>query len=161
MLTKIDLKEWETSLRHRKMCVIPGKNEDHNLAVVDSKSFYDHLSKETCGHTSDRRTAIEMQIIRQTLLEAGASIRWIDHNRMIVDPLTKIGGNLEPLLKLLTTGRWSIVAEAQEVELRRQQKALGSGTKENFGGCASYRKSAVRAIGTCRSEGLGSVATVS
>ena len=72
-LRDFNLKEWETSLRHRSLRVCPGKSEeDRNLAVVDAKSLYDHLSKETCGHTADRRTAIEMQIIRQTLLEARA-----------------------------------------------------------------------------------------
>ena len=138
-----DLKEWEAALRHRRLCVVPGKQEgSHNLAVVDAKSLYDHLSKETCGHTADRRTAIEMQIIRQTLGELNASIRWIDHNRMLVDVLTKMGGNSEPLHRVLSTGQWSIVAEAQEIELRKKQRTEGitirrkkSGIKENFGSC--------------------------
>ena len=138
-----ELKDWERSLQHRRLCVIPGKQENpQHLAVVDAKSLCDHLSKETCGHTSDRRTAIEMQIIRQTLAELGASIRWIDHNRMLVDALTKIGGNTEPLLQLLQSGRWRIVAEEQEVENRKVLKARGalirhkrSGIKESFGSC--------------------------
>eukprot|EP00439_Symbiodinium_sp_Y106_P051746 s4878_g6.t3 len=122
-----ELKEWESSLQHRRLCVIPGKQEDsRNLAVVDAKSLYDHLSKETCGHTSDQRTAAEMQIIRQTLSELGASIRWVDHNRMLVDALTKMGGNVEPLLQVLRSGQWRIVAEAQEVEHRRMLKAQGA-----------------------------------
>ena len=139
----LELKEWESALAHRRLCVVPGKpGEVKNLAVVDAKSLYDHLSKETCGHTADRRTAIEMQIIRQTLSELGASIRWVDHNRMLVDALTKMGGNTEPLIKVITSGKWQIVAEAQEVEHRKVLKAQGalvrhkkSGIKENFGSC--------------------------
>ncbi|CAE7216976.1 GIP [Symbiodinium sp. CCMP2592] len=138
-----ELKEWEQALKHRRLCVVPGKQEGcRNRAVVDAKSLYDHLSKETCGHTADRRTAIEMQIIRQTLSELGASIRWIEHNRMLVDSLTKVGGNAEPLIKVLESGRWRIVAEAQEVEKRKLLKAQGalvrhkkSGIKENSGSC--------------------------
>ena len=104
-----DLKEWEAALRHRRLCVVPGKQEgSHNLAVVDAKSLYDHLSKETCGHTADRRTAIEMQIIRQTLGELNASIRWIDHNRMLVDVLTKMGGNSEPLHRVCLQGNGAL-----------------------------------------------------
>ena len=142
-----ELREWESALQHRRLWVVPGKPEDsRHLAVVDAKSLYDHLSKETCGHTADRRTAIEMQIIRQTLFELGASIRWIDHNRMLVDALTKTNGNVEPLLKVLGSGKWQIVAEEQEIEHRKMLKnqgALtrqkGSGTKENFGSCKSPR----------------------
>ena len=86
--------------------VIPGKQEEpRNLAVVDAKSLYDHLARETCGHTADRHTAIEMQIIRQTLSELSASIRWIDHSRMLVDVLTKMGGNSEPLHRVLSSGQ--------------------------------------------------------
>ena len=130
-----ELKEWERSLQHRRLCVIPGKQEGpQNLAVVDAKSLYDHLSKETCGQTSDRRTAIEMQIIRQTLSELRASIRWVDHNRMLVDALTKMGGNAEPLIQVLRTGQWRIVAEAQEVEHRKVLKAQGALTRHKKSG---------------------------
>ena len=30
------------------------------LCVIDAKNLYDHLVKETTGHTNDKRTAIEM-----------------------------------------------------------------------------------------------------
>ena len=61
---------------------------------------------------------------------------------MLVDALTKIGGNTEPLLQLLQSGRWRIVAEEQEVENRKVLKARGalirhkrSGIKESFESC--------------------------
>ena len=135
MCAAFDLREWQAALQHRRLCAVPGFSKDsENLAAVDAKSLYDHLAKETCGHTADRRTALEMQIIRQTEAEVGASIRWIDHNRMIVDCMTKVGGNLEPMMKMLTRGEWSIVAEDEEIEARRLQKALGSLTRNKRSG---------------------------
>ena len=52
-----------------------------SLAVVDAKSLYDYLSKDTIGG-QDKRTAIEIQIIREDLVAVGGQIRWIDHPAM-------------------------------------------------------------------------------
>ncbi len=72
--------------------------------MVDAKSLFDQLVKETVGATEDRRTAIEMQVIRQSLEETNATIRWVPHPRMVVDALTKRNGNRIPLEELLATG---------------------------------------------------------
>ena len=72
--------------------------------MVDAKSLFDHLVKETVGATEDRRTAIEMQVIRQSLEETGTAIRWVPHPKMVIDALTKRNGNRAPLEELLATG---------------------------------------------------------
>ena len=66
------------------------------LCLVDAKSLYDHLVKSIVGTTDDRRTAIEMQVIRQSLVEMPAEIKWIKHEQMQVDCLTKRFGNRLP-----------------------------------------------------------------
>ena len=81
------------------------------LAIVDAKSLFDYLSKETIGG-QDKRTAIEIQIIRQDLRQLQGEIRWVDHPAMLADPLTKVKGSTQPLLELLNTGEFSISAEA-------------------------------------------------
>lgn len=68
-----------------------------SLCVVDAKSLFDHLVKETLGCTDDKRTAIEMQMIRQSMMETGAEIRWVPHPQMFMDCLTKRCGNRDPL----------------------------------------------------------------
>lgn len=75
-----------------------------NLSIVDAKSLFDHLSRETIGTTNDKRTALEMQIVRQMLPETHTQIKWAPHPPMIVDGLTKRQGNLTPLLQLLHDG---------------------------------------------------------
>ena len=78
------------------------------LCVVDAKSLYDHLVKETIGATEDKRTAIEMQVIRQSMCETGASIRWVPHPKMVMDALTKRSGNQVPLKEMLGSGELTI-----------------------------------------------------
>ena len=70
------------------------------LTICDAKSLYDHLSSETSGTAADRRTAIEMQIIRASLDAQDGEIRWVDHTGMYADALTKKNGNV-PLLQIL------------------------------------------------------------
>ena len=59
------------------------------MSICDAKSSYDNLSSETSGTTADRRTAIEMQIIRASLDAQDGEIRWVDHTGMYADALTK------------------------------------------------------------------------
>lgn len=47
-----------------------------SLAIVDAKSLYDHLCKETIGG-QDKRTAIEIQIIREDPNSLSGKIRWV------------------------------------------------------------------------------------
>ena len=105
---KFDLKKWEEGAKHRRLQAMAKKESDErlrsSLGVVDAKSLFDHLVKETIGSTEDKRTAIEMQVIRQSLSEIGAQVKWVPHVKMTIDCLTKRNGNRGPLIQLLTTG---------------------------------------------------------
>ena len=105
---KFDLKTWERNAKQRRLEAIT-KEDIHpslkqGLCLVDAKSLYDHLAKSTVGTTDDRRTAIEMQVIRQSLAETSTEIRWVRHEQMLVDCLTKRFGNRLPLYKFLESG---------------------------------------------------------
>eukprot|EP00913_Durusdinium_trenchii_P000800 g747.t1 len=103
-----DMRQWEVSLRKQRLSALVSESSERalaeNLSIVDAKSLYDHLSRETIGTTNDKRTALEMQIIRQTLAETRTQIKWVPHPKMIVDSLTKRHGNAAPLLQLLREG---------------------------------------------------------
>ena len=106
-----NMKEWEGALQQRRLQAFASEKSEPELksiCVVDAKSLYDHLSKETIGTASDKRTALEMQVIRQTLAETSTSIRWLPHPRMVVDVLTKRSGNIDPLHDLLDSGVFSL-----------------------------------------------------
>ena len=58
------------------------------LALVDAKSLYDLLVNETTGGT-DRRNALDVQVLREELAELKGQIRWVEHLEMPADCLTK------------------------------------------------------------------------
>ena len=107
-----NLREWQEEVRTQRMIAATKVNSDERLkrclCVVDAKSLYDHLVKETVGSAEDRRTAIEMQVIRQSMNETRASIRWVPHPRMFMDCLTKRAGNRSSLEELLYSGRFCL-----------------------------------------------------
>ena len=107
-MESFDLKEWQQTVKNQRVVALAKSNADdtlkRGLCVVDAKSLFDHLVKETVGCTDDKRTAIEMQVIRQSMQETGAVIRWVPHPRMFMDCLTKRSGNRSPLIQLLDTG---------------------------------------------------------
>lgn len=100
-----------------------------SLAIVDAKSLYDYLSKETLGG-QDRRTAIEVQIVRDDLSALGGQIRWVDHVSMVADALTKVKGAMTALKRLLTTGRFSIRAEKDLMATREEARNQGRTTSD-------------------------------
>ena len=73
---------------------------------MDAKSLYDHLSKHTVGG-QDKRTAVEIQIIRQDLRELGGEVKWVDRQAMRGDGLTKVLGSNAALYELIRTGNFS------------------------------------------------------
>ena len=83
----------------------------HSTAIVDAKSLFDHLSKESSGLTRDKRTAREMQIIRQSLEDISGSVFWIPGKVMVADPLTKANGQRDILIHLMVTAQFSLSAE--------------------------------------------------
>ena len=75
-----------------------------------SKSALNHLVREsTGGHC--RRTAQELCVIRRSMQTLRARCRWVPHERMVVDALTKSHGNSVMMLQLLRDGVLSIVDE--------------------------------------------------
>ena len=70
------------------------------MVVTDCKSLYDHLvSVSAPTAVEDRRTSIDVVIIRQSLQRTKASVRWVPTNRMLADSLTKDAGDPTDLLR--------------------------------------------------------------
>ena len=98
---------------------------------IDAKSVFDALIKECAGNRQDRRTAVDLAIVRETLKAQGSHIRWIPHPLMPADSMTKAdpsAGN-DALRHLLRTGklvwdeetiRWSARLGRTKAVSRRQ-----------------------------------------
>ena len=91
------------------------------LAAVDSKSLYDAVNKcsSTVAFASDKRTAIDLSVVKSDLAETAGRVRWIDTRSMLSDPLTKVKPG-DYLRHVIRTGQWAIVEEGHAL----QQKAL-------------------------------------
>ena len=58
------------------------------VAVTDSKSLFDCMSKLVCTYTQteDKRTAIDIAILKDDLVQSGGHVRWIEGRKHVVRP---------------------------------------------------------------------------
>jgi hypothetical protein len=108
--TRPTLEDWETRI-----------GEIPCIAVTDSKSLYDTIKKccNTSAHIADKRTAIDVTILKRDFSRTKGQVRWIEGTRMISDSLTKKMGS-HFLRKVMSTGTWSL----SEIGFREEQDAL-------------------------------------
>ena len=57
--------------------------------MVDAKSVFDTLLKQTADSKQDRRTAVDVALLWQSFENTGTEIRWVTHPRMPADIMTK------------------------------------------------------------------------
>ena len=91
------------------------------VAVTDSKSLYDTIAKvsNTSSHIEDKRTAIDVTILRDDLRRTQGQVRWISGEYMLADSLTK-RMNAQALRNVMSYGRWSLCKRGCQ-NLRNQQ----------------------------------------
>ena len=123
--------DYEPSLHRRKSISLPVEpavtvmkadirlqNDPATVCVIDAKSAFDHLVREsTGGHC--RRAAQELCVIRRSMQTLRARCRWVPQERTVVDALTKRHGNSLTMLRLLRDGVLSIVDEDREPAMRK------------------------------------------
>ena len=92
------------------------------IAVTDSKSLYDtiHRCCNTSSHIEDKRTAIDVTILKRDFKETQGQVRWIAGSRMISDSLTKKMGS-SYLRAVLNHGKWSL---SEKGNLEQDSKAV-------------------------------------
>ena len=99
-------REW-----HREVARLPF------IRITDSKSLYEAVSKYTnpssqCG---DKRTSIDISLIKQEVNELNGKICWVHGKTMIADPLTKEARS-DLLRHMICTGQWSILEEGSALQ---------------------------------------------
>ena len=77
--------------------------------MVDSRSLYDCLNKLVCTYAQveDKRTAIDVAILKDDLYKTGGHLRWVDGTNMLADSLTKKMSS-EFLRMICNHGLWSL-----------------------------------------------------
>eukprot|EP00434_Breviolum_minutum_P043331 symbB.v1.2.038620.t1/scaffold6086.1/size21030/1 len=114
---------------HREVARLPF------ICVTDSKSLYDTVRKCTnpASQCEDKRTSIDVALIKQELQDLEGTIRWIDGRTMIADPLTK-ESKADYLRYVIRHGYWSILEEGaalQQKLMERQGQQVWVPTKGN------------------------------
>ena len=120
----VQLKSWRNSLSPhmilmRDLAVIP--NRQSQCVVTDAKSLYDCLLRENPSGKQDRKSALELAIILKDLQDTKSMIRWLPHQKMIADCLTKesLDRSNGALVQFLKSGWLSLVNVEEELEHRR------------------------------------------
>ena len=91
--------------------------------VTDCKGAYDHLSNNSAGPSKDKRTALDIATIRETMINNEMEIRWIDGKRQqITDPLTKKNGSADLLRGILEKGQYVLVEEQRALDIKEEER---------------------------------------
>ena len=100
--------------------------------TVDAKAVFDVLKKEAAGSKQDRRAAVDLAIIQESLTRTSARVRWIPHHKMLADPLAKADPtkNSAALEMVLDKGNFEFVDENQELQLRALNPKLKARTRD-------------------------------
>ena len=120
----VQLKSWRNSLSPHMILMrelISMPNRQPQCAVTDAKSLYDCLLREHPSGKQDRKSALELAIILKDLQETKSMIRWLPHQKMIADCLTKesLDRSNGALVQFLKSGWLRLVDVAEELEHRR------------------------------------------
>ena len=91
-------------------------------SATDAKSLFDCIFKEHPQSRQDRKASLELAIIVRDLEQTKSMVRWVLHQKMVVDSLTKMdpgkaNGAMEAFLK---AGFLSLVDEGKELNHRAQ-----------------------------------------
>ena len=130
MSSAMSMCEWVSSILAE---ALEGKRYPHSywnqissrkvLIVTDCKSLFDHLISKSSPTLEDRRTAIDIIILRDSVNRLQAVVRWIPADRMLADALTKENPDAFDLLRgCIRTHQYQISPEASVLELRAKER---------------------------------------
>ena len=90
-----------------------------SVILTDCKSVYDALSQAwTSSSKSDKRTSIDLALIRETLRRDSSQVRWIDTKNQLVDSMTKKSASADLLRRVMLAGKYQIMEERDALDLR-------------------------------------------
>ena len=87
--------------------------------VVDAKSLYDSLLREHINSVTDKRTGIELMVIKERIQAMGATVRWQSSERQYADGMTKIAAR-QLLADRLRCGEMLLIHDEQFVAAKKK-----------------------------------------
>lgn len=94
------------------------------IGMTDCRSLYDHLiTLGTGGTLDDKRVAIDIAVIRQSIARTKLEPRWIPTDRMVADGLTKDKGEpLDLLRSVLRTAQYQLADEQLVLDRKKEER---------------------------------------
>lgn len=94
------------------------------IGISDCRSLYDHLISLTSNNSvDDKRTAIDIAVIRQSIKRSGLEPRWCATGHMVADGLTKDKAEPADLLRsVLRNSRYQLADEQLVLDRKREEK---------------------------------------
>ncbi len=125
----VELKEWRNSLSPHMVIMRSSIHQPHRQAqcsVTDAKSLYDCLLRGNPSGKQDRKSALELAIILKDLQDTRSMIRWVPHQKMLVDCMTKesIEKSNGAMTQFLKSGWLSLVDVQQELHNRKHDASF-------------------------------------
>ena len=102
------------------------------MSVTDWKGNYDHSHHETIGPSEDRRSAVDLAIIRDDQRRPRMFLRWVVGKAQVADALTKLHGDCV-LLRAVCRQAFTVLVEAPEIMAARRQEKREQGTAKHRG----------------------------
>ena len=96
------------------------------IAITDCKSLSDHLnSPSSPTAVEDRRTSIDITIIRESLKACAMTVRWVPTNRLLADGFTKDAGDPIDLLRsCIRASSYQVSPESEVLERQADEKRI-------------------------------------
>ena len=128
------LRSWDMSCPERPAELGPGilaakASSDpllmKTLGITDAKSLFDALQRE--ARSREPRVSLAVSEIKQSMAIVAAQPRWIPHNVMLADSMTKgmPKANLTPLMQAMASGCYCMKSEVDEQKYRENVRASG------------------------------------
>lgn len=91
------------------------------------RSLYDHLvSVGSGGPLDDKRTAIDVSIIQQSIQRTSLEPRWVATTHMAADGLTKDKGEpLDLLRSIIKSHRYQLADEQLVLDRKKEEREFG------------------------------------
>ncbi|CAE8678310.1 unnamed protein product [Polarella glacialis] len=118
MSEDLDLKNWQDVVFRRK-----------RVYVTDSQSVFDYLQREGTSTSSDKHMAIEGALLRETVRQPNAEVRWIDGLQNIADILTESGADMECFRKVLKECLTSLVQTQASADIKEKNRVRRASRK--------------------------------
>ena len=107
-------------------CLASIWNVEHprlGMLLTDCKSLFDHLQSKSAPTLDDKRTALDIVIIRESIRKMKASLRWLPTDRMLADSLTKESAEAVDLLRAcLREGLYQVSDEDTVLRWRAKER---------------------------------------